>query len=315
MPIIGKLSVPRSDLAEAFREYQPEGQSFIATEVLPERLVSQITAKLPVITRENYNRTENASSNGAAANRINLAIGETDYVCTKKRLEIALTDDDRSNYADDFDAELESIQLIKTKMMLEREAEAAAALFNTTTFSGADLYTNVSSTAPWDAATSDAISHVLAAMESVRKNCGYRPNALVIGEATLVNLLNNTGIRTRFPGAPIVTRAMIEQSMISLFGLERLIVGSVVYNGAKEGQTWDGTDLWGDDYALVCRINQGSTVSGGLGRTLVWNGFNTMDMVTQYREEQIHADIFDVSVYDQIKLFEPAFGHLLKVTA
>lgn len=314
MPIIGKLSVPRSDLAEAFREYQPEGQSFIATEVLPERQVAQLTAKLPVITRENYNRTENASSNGAAANRINLAIGETDYVCTKKRLEIALTDDDRSNYADDFDAELESVQLIKTKMMLEREAEAAAALFNTTTFTGSDLFTDVSG-APWDAAASDAIGHVLAAMEKIRKNCGYRPNALVIGEATLVNLLGNTGIKNRFPGAPLVTRAMIEQAMIAIFGLERLIVGSVVYNGAKEGQTWAGTDLWGDDYAMVCRINQGSTVSGGLGRTLVWNGFNTMDMVTQYREEQIHADIFDVSVYDQVKIFEPAFAHLLKVDA
>lgn len=314
MPIIGKLSVPRSDLAEAFREYQPDGQSFIATQALPERLVRQKAANLPVIKRENYNRTENASSNGAAANRINLAIGETDYVCTKKRLEIPLTDDDRANYDDDFDAELESVQLVKTKMMLEREVAAKEAIFNTSTFTGSDLFTD-NSGSPWATDSTDIIGQVVDAMEAIRTNCGYRANALVIGEALMIHMLNNTGIKNRFPGAPLVTRAMIEQSLVTLFGLERLIVGSVVYNGGKEGQVWDGTDLWGDKYALVCRVNDGSTVSGGLGRTLVWSGHTTMDMVTQYREEQVHADIFDVSVYDQVKLFEPAFGHLLDVKA
>ena len=315
MPTIGKLSVPRADLGEAFREYQPEGQSFISGLVLPERPVAKVAGTLPVIKRENYRLTETKSSNGAAANRINLAIGETDYKCEKHKLEITLTDDDRANYTDDFDSELECVQLLKTTMLLNREVVARNVLFNTTTFAGSDLFTDLSS-APWDAAGSDIIGHVTATMEKIRKNCGYRANALVVGEATMVNMLNNTGIRNRFPGASLITRAMIEQSMISIFGLERLIVGSVVYNGANEGQAWNGTDLWGDDYAMVCKINTGSTLSGGLGRTLVWDTFGgSLDFVTQYREEQIDSDVFKVSLYDEVKVFEPAFGHLLKVDA
>ena len=315
MPIqYTSYAAPRADLGEVFREFSPSGQRFIAEEILPARPVAKKAGNLSVLTRENLKRNDTKHANGGAFNRIGIVAEDLSYACVDHGLEIPVTAEDRATYADDFDCDAESVEVLKQRMLIEREVRVANIVFDTGTWTGAALYTNVSS-APWATSTSDVIAHVAAAKEKVRNGTGVMPNALIIGAAALSQLLVNSKITGRFPGAALITEDMLRQQMAAIFGLEKLIVGSVVYDGAKEGAAFSGTDIWGSTYAMVARIQDGSTrVNPGLGRSLVWEPLDSgIDTIVQYREEQSDSDIFRAREFRVEKVFDPYFAHLLKI--
>lgn len=307
-------AVGRADLGEAIREFHPEGMDLIADKVLPIREVKKKAGTLSVIQRENMKIEDDSHANGTAFNRINLSTEDMEYACKDRGLEGLVTDEDRENYASDYDVEEETVQAVRTKMLLRREIRTKDLIFNTTTFTGASLYTDYSG-APWDAAGSDIIAHVMASMEKVRLNTGMKPNALIVGAAAMQNIIKNTGIRACFAASTIVTRALIEAAMAAIFGLERLIVGGATYDGADEGQAFSGADIWGDDYAMVARINNGPTNSGGLGRILVWDAMDTINDVKEYREEQTESYVYKIREFSIEKIFCTYFGHLMGIDA
>lgn len=307
-------AVPRADLGEIIREHDFSTEGFIAGLVLPEREVAKEAATLPVSRRENLKRADAKHKNGAAFNRINIEMEDFAYACKDYGLEATLTDRDLKNYASDFDAESETVIQIRHKMLVEREIRVKDLLLNTTTWTGASLYTDVSA-APWDAAASAVIAQILAAMELSRKLTGVRPDSLLCGAVALNNLLGNTEIKARFINVPVLTEALLKSNMASIFGLQNLFVGGKVYDSAMEGQDASISDIWADDYAMVFKLNQGSTASGGLGRTLKWNEMPQEEATLQYREEQTASDVFRIEEYAQEAVFNSSFGHLLKIDA
>ena len=314
MPIqTASRAVPREDLRDALHEYSTSEMNFIAREVLPVRTVPVKAANLSVWSRENLKRADTKHSNGGAFNRVVAKTEDTSYACVDHGLEDTLTDEDRSTYDTDFDAELETVQLIQDKINIEQEVRTAAAVFNTTTWTGSALYTD-NSASPWDTVTTNVITQVVAAKEKVRQNCGMMPDTMVIGAGSMANLLKNTAIIARFPGATIITEDMLRESFASIFGLKNLLVGNGVYDSALDGQSFTSADIWSDDYAMICKINQGSLKSGGIGRTVVWDTFDGLGVV-EYREEQTESDVYRVRQYQQEKIFDPYFGHLMKIDA
>ncbi len=311
-------AVPRADLGVAFHEYDPTLAGFAWPLILPIKGVAKKAATLSVITRENMKRAETKLSKGSAYNRINLISEDMQYATTKHGLEIQLTDDDRENFVDDYDAEVESTQALKKKFYNELEIEVAAAIFNTTTWpSGtAALYTD-NSGSPWSTITTGIIAQVQAAIEKVESNTGVSPNALIINKQALHSILKNTAIIARFPGATAVTRALIEANLAAIFGLEKLIVAGGIYDSAKEGQAFSASKIWSNMYAMVAKIQTDSTMTEpGLGRTIIWEGISGADEVQpvlQYREEQTDSDVFKIKQYSQPKIFDAYFAHMMKI--
>lgn len=312
-------ATPRSDLGVALHEFYPEGMDFAADKILPVLGVKKKAAAMSVITRENFKRVDVNVGNGGAYPRIGIVTEDLEYACKKRGLEAPITDEDRENYVNDFNADMETAQVGKTNLLIEREIRVKDLVFNTTTFTGASLFTDVSA-APWDNSGSDIPAHVIAAAEKVRQNTGVKPNTLLVGAATLANMLVNTKITGKF-NVTDITAEMLKKAMPSLFGLQDLIVGGVVYDGAKEGQSFSGTDIWGDDYAMVLRVQNGPTrTTPGLGRTMLWTRMNPnllqfSDEVFTYREEQTDSDIVKVKHFTDEKIFDPYFAHLLQVDA
>lgn len=304
---------PREDLGVAFHEYDTSVEGFIADIALPPATVGKKAATMGVITRENIKRANSDHANGAAFGRVVLISEDKSYACKDHGLEGQLTDEDRATYETDYDAEYETVQSVTRKMYIEREIRVAAAMFNTTTFNGADLYTD-NSAAPWDAVGTGIIAQVIAAKRQVRLNCGVMPDTMLIGQTTLENLLLNTQIRAQFPGANLITLAMIQQALGAIFGLQNLIVGQVGYDSADEGQDFSGSECWSDDYALIYKRHTGGRATPGLGRNVQWNGVDGgLGQVKEYREEQTESDIFRVRDFSFEWIFDAYFGHLLKI--
>ena len=311
---------PRASLGVAFQEYDTDGMECIATDVLPELEVQEESSTISVVTREGLlKRADPKRGSGGTYNRIDTETEDKDYTCKDYGLEGRLPDEKRKKFATDFDAEEVTVKTLHTKMAIEQEIRAAAAVFNTTTWDtgNAALYTD-NSGSPWDNIATKIIAQVLAAVEKVRANTGVTPNALVLSKAQLVNILQNTEILSRFPGAAVITKKMLEGALASIFGLDKLVVGGQVYDSAKEGQAFVGSDVWSDDYAMVAKVAQkgDSMETPCIGRTCVWAP-DAPEIITveQYREEQTRSDVFRTRQYVTELICDAYFGHLMKVDA
>ncbi|MCK4960620.1 MAG: hypothetical protein KAT00_14510 [Planctomycetes bacterium] len=306
---------PRMDLGEALHEYDSSGQGFIAMDVLPARGVTKKAATVSVITRENKKRADAKHANGGGFNRIGLTAEDLSYACVDYGLESPLTDVDRENYSSDFDAEVETVDLVQSSILVEREIRVAAMAFNTTIFTGSDLYTDNSS-APWDDIATKIINQVAAAMEKIRRNTGVKPDSMAIGAVSFNNLRKNTEIKDMFSGATVITAEMIRTHLASILDLQNLFVGGDVYDSAKEGQSFTAADIWSDDYALIFKQHSGNLKTPGLGRSYQWEPFGGEEVApVQYREEQTESDIFRVRDFVDEKVHDSYFGHLLKIDA
>jgi len=315
----GTHGTPRMDLGEAFHEYTTDRMRFIADEILPVRGVRKKAATMSVTKRKNLTIPETAHANGATFNRVDLYMDDMSYSAKDHGLEGQITDEDRENYADDFAVEIEKTQAIKIKMKLAREKRIKDLIFNTTTWpSGtAALYTDYSS-APWDTVGSGVIKQVQTVREKVRMNCGIPPNALIISESSMINLMNNTEIKAKFPGAAVITEAMLRSAMAAILGIQDLIVGQAVYNSADEDQDFTGSEIWSDDYAMVAVLgSEGLPLTEPqLGRTLRWDPYaSDLEYVETYRENQTKSDIVRVEQFIDEKVFDPYFGHLMLIDA
>lgn len=315
MPRYDTYATPRADLGEAIREFDLKAQLFIAVECLPLKGVKKKASTMSVHTRESLlKRADAKRAPRSAYNRIGVELEDLAYECKEYGLEGPLEDSERSNFESDFDAELETTEAVEHKLLSEQEIRVATLLFNTTTWTGAALYTN-NSAAPWATAASGVIAHVLAAKAKVRDNTGVEPNALIISGTTLDNLLKNDGILARFPGAAVINEKMIRANLAAILGLEKLIVGKKRYDSAKEGQAFSSSTIWSDSYAMVAKISTGSVLSDpGLGKTMLWTADSPSNVVVEeYREEQTRSDIFRVRHNLVEKVFDKYFAHLMLI--
>lgn len=309
-------ATPRADLGQAFQEYWPNNMDFVAAECLPPLEVVEEAAYLDVIMRENVRLVEDKHADGDTFGRVGLEKTDLSYACVDRGLETLLTDKQRGKYRNRFDAEVLKVQHLKLTLLMGREYRAAAALLNTTTFTGADLYKDNSGD-PWDAAAADIIGQVDAAVEKVRQNTGVRPDSIVFGAAHIQSIRKNTAIKAQFPGAQVITKELMLSSLPNILGLRNVYIGGAAYNSADQGQTYSGADIWGDDYALVFKKHEGGlSAVPGLGRILWWAQLGAADPIIEtYREEQRKGDVFRSRLYDQEKLFDAYFGHLMKIDA
>lgn len=314
---ISSYATPRLDLGVGFMEYLADSNEFVGLQILS-RFDSQIrAANFAKISRKGLLQNPDVKREMRAKyQRIETSASDDDFSCKEYGAEIPLDDGERALYAKDFDAEMVSTKAVGRAVLLAHEKRCAAAVFNTTTWTGSALYTDVSST-PWDHATNGKpITDVIAAKEKVRAGTGMKANALIIGQASFEQLLKNEQVIARFPGAPIITEAMIRANLGAIFGLQKLIIGSAVYDSASEGATFSGSDVWSDDYCMVARVAEpnASLSEPCIGRSVIWTPDAAEELVMeQYREEQTKSDIFRGRNHMHEFIIDPAFGHLLKI--
>jgi hypothetical protein len=292
------------------------GAGPVGAAVLPIFQTQKKAGTFSKITRESILRSRNVKrAPRAAYSRDEFEAKDQAFSCEERGHEQPLDDTERSLYASDFDAELAAARIAGNVVLLEQEKDIAAMILNTSTWTGAALYTDRSST-PWATAATDIIAHILAAKEKVRAGTGQKANALIVSEATLQNcLLVNTGIKSAIQYTAIPTQDAILRALAGLLGLPYILVADAVKNSAKEGQAFSGADVWSSTYAMVARIAESEDLAEPcIGRTMLW-AEDSPDNATaeEYREEQTRSWIYRVRQHVDEVVFDSSFGHLLKI--
>jgi len=309
----GSYANPRLDLGEAFAEFDLSQSGFIGLDVLPLAEVPRKDASFSKIDREGMLRRSDVKRAARGVyNRDGYETSDDSYACEEYGQEFPLDDSDRAFYASDFDAEYWASEIAMRRVMQEHEIRVASAIFNTTTWTGAALTTAVGT--EWSTSTADAKADILAAKEKVRRQTGMEPNALIISKKVFDNLLKNDDLNEAVKYVQLGTVEAVAAAMAKFFGLETILVGGGVYNGAAEGAAASITDIWDAEYAMVCRLQPaGSSIQNpGLGRTFLWTG-DSPNIVTieEYREEQTRSWVYRARHHVDEKVFDAAYGHLL----
>lgn len=317
------LATLRPDLAASFEAFDLEAEKagYIARKVLPTVDVASQAGnfgKIPLEQLLQQRDTKRAPGSGYA--RGNFTFDDATYSCEEHGAEEPIDDREAKMYAEYFDAELIATQRAYNSVLANAEKRVADAIFNTTTWTGAALTTDVSGV-PWaTVATAKPLTNVEAAVQKVYDGSGLWPNALVINKKVFRNLRNTAEVIDRIASSGAGDRNLASdvtiQMLAQAFDLDFIIVAGGSLNSAKEGQSASVGQIWSSTYAMVCKVaTSGDFREPCIGRTFHWgaDGSSVDGAIESYRDEVVRANIVRVRHdVDEVVLYAQA-GHLLKI--
>lgn len=311
----GNSPVPRMDLSVAFTQFQDKnGDFFIGEKVFPVTKVPYATAKVSLQKRENYLTTQNDyHADGAEFKQISSDYSSVVYDCQDHALEQLLTKKQLEINKDYFDAQVALVTQLYTSLKSNQEERIADKLFSTSTFTGSDLYTDVT-TAWTDTSTSNPLEDLQAAISKVQGNCGIVPDTLVVSRKTFGLLLSNKNLRGLY--GVTISQADFQSNLAAALGLQSILVGKARKNSAKHGKAYVGASTWSDSYASVIVTADPSISMGlpGVGRTFSWSEIpDNYASIISYPDQSRDGDVYRCRMYTDEMLIDPYFGHLLKI--
>ncbi len=269
--------------------------NYIADQILPLVPVAKQTGKYAKFTKASWFRNEaGLRAPGTRAPRMFWDMDTAgSYTCLEYAAATTLSDEIRENADNPINPEKTSVEFVTDKILLAREYRVAAKLFDaTTTFSGytatAAALTGGAGVA-WDTfETSDPIQDVNAMSNIIIKAIGMKPNTLILGQDVYKALKVHPSLleRIKYSQMGVVTTEL----MARLFDIDKILVGSAIYNSSREGVTASYSYIWGT-YALLCYVTPRPALeSPSLGYILTFKD----RVANRYREDQEHSDVFEV---------------------
>lgn len=320
---ISSLATLRPDLAASFEAFDLEAEKmgYIGHQVLRTVDVASQAGnfgKIPLEQLLQQRDTKRAPGSGYA--RGQFTFDDAAYACKEHGAEEPIDDREAKMYAEYFDAEVIGTKRAYNSVLRNAEARIAAAVFNTTTWTGSSLTTDVSGT-PWaTVASAVPLTNVESAVQKVYDNSGLWCNALVVNKKVFRNLRNTVQVTDRIASSGAGNRNLASDVTVDMlaqaFDLDYIIVAGGSENTAKEGQTATPSQIWSSTYAMVCKVATTNDFREPcIGRTFHWggDGSNIDGAIENYRDEVVRSNIIRVRHdVDEIILYAQA-GHLLKI--
>lgn len=314
------LSTLRPDLAGTLMEYDlaMEDNGFIATRVAPVVDVGTTAGTFGRVPIEQLlRRADTNRAPGGGYNRGDFKLEPDTYATQEHGWEEVLDDKKRKMYANFFKAEVIHTRRAFDAVLREMEIRVASLVFNATTWTGADLTTAV--TNEWDdAAAATPVTDVELAVRKVWAKSGVWPNSLVINRHVFRNLRMCQQVKDLIAasgaGSGITPDKINAQMLATVFNLQQVIVAGAAKNTANEEQTAAIANVWSDEYAMVCHIdNSDDFERPSLARTFHWSedGSQIGGTVETYRDESVRADVYRVRNDTHEKVIYKELGHLL----
>lgn len=313
------LATQRPDLA-TFEEFDLEMErlGFIAQRVLPVFDVPHQAGNFGIIPIEQLLQTRDTNrAQSGGYSRGAWKFETSTYATSEHGAEEPVDDREAAMYRNYFDAELIASKRAYDAVLRNQEIRTADLVFNATTWSGASLTTAI--THEWDDATNAVpITDVEAAVRKVYDNSGVWPNALVINRKVFRNLRDCTQVINRIAssgaGSPTKATDITVQMLAQVFDLQHIIVAGSSKNTAAVGLAASLSQIWSDEYAMVCRVAETNDMREPcIGRIFHWgeDGSQIGGQVETYRDETVRADVVRVRHDVQEKVLYPQMGHLL----
>lgn len=315
-PIRGSgITVGRGDLSAMLMETEIE-QAWIGPLILPPFPVPKKTGNYPQIglkaLRQRTAGVRNRAPGGAFA-RAKYSYTEGTYNCKESGAEETLDNVETALYADIVDAEMLAAARARNRVMLEHEIAVKDVCHDTTTFP-ASGNTGVSVTDEWDdTAAAKPITDVAYGINAIRTASGLVPDTLQIAWKTWYDLSSNAQILDRLKYTSQPGGLLSLNVLAFVLGVERIIVGTAQYDGADDGQTYSGVEIWDPEYAFLFKSAKTRDMKEPcLGRTMALELASGIGQAEQYAEPQVDGEVYRYRMYVQEKRLLTSCGFLFR---
>lgn len=326
------VAITRFDLSMSYAEFNLAASrlGYIGLQVLPAIGVAKDAASFAKIDVEQLlKKSEDTEREPRAEYKRDTFQWKTDsYDCKEHGVEEVVDDLLIERYGDILRAESIARQRAIHRVLMALEAAIAAAVFNTSTWTGAALTTATAGI--WSTAASGVpITDIDNAIEKVKASSGMTPNALVLSDYALLKLKRTAQVQDllKYSGKDDPKNLGLISGLQELFGLSKIIVGRGFKNTADEGQSASFSRVWDATKAMVCHINDDGMTGDlespvpNIGRTIFASEGNASIpgaddgesslIIEEYREESRRGGIIRARNKRHVKILHAEAGHLI----
>lgn len=299
MPDISKVRFDAM-LTDVSVQYRPG--THIADRVLPGVPVRNRSDFYWVYDKSRFNIPNAKRETRSRYNQIDWTMTRDSYFTEQYGLEQPIDDQERRNAVSPLDLDVDSTEILTDQLLNAREQRVANLVRNT-----ANVTQNVTlaGTAQWsDAVNSKPVNDVAAARRTIQAATGFIPNSMLIPYQVFEYLMINQQVMSYLAEGALVD----EQVLSRIFRIPNVIVGSVLYNTAREGQTEVLSDVWGKDVLIYYAEPRPGLKKPSFGYQMIAQDLQTF----RYRQDEIDSDIIRVTEIRGEKLVAPQLGYLIK---
>lgn len=341
-------AITRLDLSLTYLEFSAlaNQKKFIGLRVLPPLGVEQEAAEFAKISLASLlSKVEDTKRAPRAGYARDSWEWTTDsYAVEEHGVEETVDDATVERYGDVVRVEQLAVIRAVNRVLMRLEFDIAAAVFNTTTWTGAAL-TTAAGVAWTTAATADPIADIDAAHLKVNAGCGEDANTLIVTKKAFTAMIRSARMEglLKYDASELLVAlnsgqnqnmvADVMSGIKSLLQVEQILIGRGFKNTADKGQTGTLARVWDDTKAMLCCV-QNDGIDGDLenpmpqiGRTIFTTkngeplpgvddaGFGSLIM-DEYRDDKVRGGVIRPRNKRQVKILHPEAGHLItSVTA
>ena len=273
-PVYGDIHVntPLTNMSVA---YMQNDNVMVANKVFPIVPVKKQSDLYFTYSRADMLRNEAAIREyGAESKGGGYNVSSDPYYCNIFAFHKDVYPTERVNSDSPLQPDIDAAEYVSQKLILKREIDFQSRFFATgiwgTEYVGAAAAAALN-LVYWSSAGSVPIENIATAQLIVQSATGKKPNTLLLGPYTFMALRDNAEIRNllRYTAGPAVPTP---QLLAQMFDVDRVLVGSAVYNAAATGATED-TDFIMGKHALLCYTeNSPGLRKASAGYIFSWTG-------------------------------------------
>lgn len=268
-------------------------------------------------------------------NRTAVRGGEMSWKTTEKGIEIRVDDFNKSVYRSRERWVEISVAKAIADVLRAHEREVLAAITDTSVWTGASNYLDVSTA--WTNSGADIGADLRVGRNAIYTKCGIDPLVMAGLDLTLVVSRNvfeamsdNVKINDRVKYTQFVDGVLSRELVARALGVSRIEVAGAPYDTAGNNQAASLASLMGDDYAWIGLVsNSNDPADFCAGRTLWYDELGSIDPVAagtpqelvvseEYRDETVRSDIYRVRHHTHVRRMgstgnETLAGFLFKI--
>lgn len=241
----------------------PDG--FISEDIFPLVTVKQKTGLFGEYGHAHLRQVDDLAGGQGEARRVEpiKRLANRNYLVETHALEGVVTEDDYDNVEQPFEAEADETNGLTLSILINKEKKISSIMSDSGTLtqgvalSGTDKFS--------DYANSSPIGVFKDAQNSILTGCGMMPNACVMSQKLFNTLKYHPEILGKLGFAMNRAGNLTEQEIAKAMDIDKLFIGNVPYNAAKEGQIDALAQIWPDSLTFYVRPDSAAKRQVSLG--------------------------------------------------
>lgn len=279
-----------------------EPQGHIADQIVPPVKVKLEDGQFIVYDKSAFNIPEAQRRPRTAYKEIDWTLSRDNYHAEEYGLQSRIDDRERTNSVEPLELDETSTEVLTANLLNVRERRITNLVLSTTNVT---QNTTLSGTGQWShAAGGDPIGVSVTAQNTIQAATGYLPNTMTMGFKVWQALRINPVLKAAVADGERLTKALVAE----LLGVERIIVGTTLYNTAKAGQTTALGDMWGKDALFSYTQPRPAQRRPSFAYRFYTQAFR----VFRWRDTPVNCDVIRVNEIYAEKIIASQLGYLVK---